>query len=91
MHDEQTFKLNTEFTSERFENEILLYSVTDTSAIYLSETAFLVYGICSSGKSFGDIIACLEEAYPEQKMTIREDVTMAIQQLHEHGALIFNE
>lgn len=91
MLDAQTFKLNTEFSLERFDNEILLYSPTDTRAIYLSETAFLVYGMCSSGKSVGDIIACLEEAYPDQKQTIREDVAAAIDQLLDNGALLVNE
>ncbi len=82
---------NAEYALERFDNEILLYSVTDTKAVYLNETACMVYGMCNSGQTIGQIITLLEEAYPEQKTTIRQDVCEALQQLIQDGALIVNE
>jgi hypothetical protein len=91
MLDTQIPKVNNEFKLERFDNEILLYSVTDTTAVYLNETAFLVYGMCSSGRNIGEIIALLEEAYPDQKHTIRADVTAALDQLIDNGALFLND
>lgn len=83
--------MNAEYKLEKFDNEILLYSVTDTKAVYLNETACMVYGMCNSGQTIGQIIALLEEAYPEQKTTIREDVGETIRQLIQDGALILNE
>lgn len=91
MLDTKIPELNDEFNLERFDNEILLYSVVDTRAVYLNETAFLVYGMCNSGKTVGEIIALLEEAYPDQKDTIREDVAAAINTLTENGALHFRD
>jgi hypothetical protein len=91
MLDTQIPKVNNEFKLERFDNEILLYSVTDTTAVYLNETAFLVYGMCISGRNIGEIIALLEEAYPDQKHTIRADVTAALDQLIDNGALFLND
>ena len=91
MLDTKIPTVNSEFKLERFDNEILLYSVTDTTAVYLNETAFLVYGMCSSGQTIGEIIALLEEAYPDQKSTIRADVTAALDQLIDNGALLLND
>jgi hypothetical protein len=91
MHDRQIPVLNPEYKLEKFDNEILLYSMTDTRAVYLNETAFVVYGMCGSGQTIGEIIALLEEAYPGQKDTIREDVIPALSQLIENGALLLND
>jgi hypothetical protein len=90
MNDTQIPKINSEFKVERFDNEILLYSMTSTTAVYLNETAFLVYGMCGAEQTVGEIIALLEDAYPEQKMTIRADVTAALEQLVENGALLLS-
>lgn len=87
MLDTQVPVINTEFKLERFDTEILLYSITDTRAIYLNETAFIVYGMCTEGRTVGEIIGLLEEAYPEQKASIREDVGTALSHLVENGAL----
>lgn len=87
MRDSQIPELNSEFQLEKFEDEILLYSISGTKAVYLNETAIIVYGMCSSGQSLGDIISLLEEAYPDQKDTIREDVFAAMDVLLENGAL----
>ena len=91
MFDTQIPTVNKEFKLEQFDNEILLYSITDTTAIYLNETAFLVYGMCGSGKTVGEIIALLEEAYPDQKDTIRDDVNTALVQLTDNGSISFND
>jgi hypothetical protein len=87
MLDTKIPEVNDEFKLERFDNEILLYSVIDTRAVYLNETAFLVYGMCGSGQTVGEIIVLLQQAYPDHKDSIREDVTAAINTLVENGAL----
>ena len=91
MLDTQIPIQNSDFTLEQFDDEILLYSITDTRAIYLNNTAFLVYGMCGSGQSIGEIISLLEEAYPEQRDTIRGDVIAALEQLRQIGALTLND
>ena len=89
--DAQVPSLNEEFKLERFDNEILLYSVSDTTAVYLNETAFMVYAMCGSGQTVGEIISQLAEAYPDQKKNIREDVMVALSHLIDSGALLLND
>ena len=91
MLDTQIPIQNSDFKLEQFDDEILLYSITDTRAIYLNNTAFLVYGMCGSGQCIGEIISLLEEAYPEQRETIRGDVIAALEQLRQIGALTLND
>ncbi|MDK9707817.1 MAG: PqqD family protein [Desulforhopalus sp.] len=91
MKDSQIPVLNEGFKLEKFDNEVLLYSVSDTRAVYLNDTAYLVYGICSSGRNIGEIIALLEDAYPEDKAAIRGDVILALKQLVKNGAVVLND
>lgn len=91
MKDSQIPVLNEAFKLEKFDNEILLYSVSDTRAVYLNDTATLVYGMCSAGRNVGEIIAMLEEAYPDDKAAIRIDVTAALHQLVDNGAIVLHD
>ncbi len=88
MEYSQKFNLNPEFKVEKFDDEILLYAVSNTSGVYLNETAYLVWGMCSQDQTVEEIITLLEETYPLQKTTIRGDVTAAIESLVEYGALV---
>lgn len=88
MEYSQKFTLNPAFKVEKFDNEILLYAVSNTKGVYLNETAYLVWEMCAQDHSVEKIIELLEEAYPQQKATIREDVVAAIESLVENEALI---
>jgi len=88
MEFSQKFTVNPAFKVEKFDNEILLYAVSSTKGIYLNETAYLVWEMCSQDNSIEEIIVLLEEAYPGQNDTIRMDVLAAVESLVENGALI---
>ncbi len=88
MEYSQRYSLNPAFKVERFDNEILLYAVSDTSGVYLNETACLVWEMCAQDQTVAEIISVLEAAYPEQAAAIAEDVAAAITSLVEYGALI---
>lgn len=83
--------VNKNFISESFENEILLYTESDTKAVYLNETAYLVWKMCEDRKRIGDIITLLEETYPDQQEQIRPDVLEALRTLSEIGAVSFTD
>lgn len=87
---EETFSINPAFKVEQFKNEIILYSVSEASGIYLNETAYLVWQMCGQAHSVGEIILLLEGAYPKQKVSIREDVPQAVELLVATGALLTN-
>ncbi len=88
MADSQKFVLNPAFKAEKFDNEVLLYAVSNTRGVYLNETASLVWEMYGQNLSIDKIITLLEEAYPQQKEAIREDVATAFESLIENGALI---
>jgi len=81
MNDTRIPVRNDAYTLENFDGEVLLYSTADTKAVYLNETAFLVYGMCDAERSIGEIIALFEDAYPEQREVVRQDVLDALSDL----------
>lgn len=83
--------INKDFISEAFENEIILYTLSDTKAVYLNETARLVWQLCADQLTVGEMIAQLENAYPDQAAAIREDVLEALDRLSKIGAISFSD
>jgi hypothetical protein len=88
MKNPRKFTLNPDFTTEEFDDEILLYAVSTGKGVYLNKTAGLVREMCGNGHAVEEIIALLEETFPEQKNVLRNDVHTAVQALLEHGALL---
>lgn len=88
--DHSTPLVNKGFVSETFDNEIVLYTVTDTKAIYLNETAHLIWKLCEDKQSVGAIISLLEESYPGHSSVIREQVLETLTALSEIGAISFD-
>jgi hypothetical protein len=62
--------------------------MSDTTGIYLNETASLVWQLCSKKYSIAEIIGLLEEAYPKEKNNIAEDVVSTVETLVEKRVLI---
>ncbi|MFW2367950.1 MAG: PqqD family protein [Desulforhopalus sp.] len=90
MKDSQRFRLSSEFKIEKFDNEILLYAISSARGIYLNQTAYLVWELCAQNHSIAEIIAFLQETYPQQKEYIREDVITSIESLVETEAIIID-
>lgn len=86
MKSEAVPRANTEFNLEQIDDELLLYHPAKTKAVYLNETAALVWQLCDSNRSVGEIVSLLEENYPESD-TIRTDVEQTLQQLADNGAV----
>jgi len=77
---------NTEFSLEEIDDELLLYHPAKTKAVYLNETAALVWQLCDSKRSVSEIISLLEENYPESD-SISNDVEATLKQLADNGAV----
>lgn len=77
---------NTEFNLEEIDDELLLYHPAKTKAVYLNETAALVWQLCDSKRSVSEIISLLEENYPESS-SIKSDVEATLEQLADNGAV----
>jgi hypothetical protein len=90
MKISDNFSVNPEFKVEKFDNEVLLYAVSNSKGIYLNETAYLVWEMCGKGQSVKDIIDALQKVYPEQADAIQSDVLCAIQSLVESKVLVID-
>ncbi len=87
MQDSQKIKINPDFQLEEFEGEILLYSVSDTTAVYLNETAHLIWLLCHENMTVEEMVQFLQEKYPEQKDEVREDLMISLQALVAQGVV----
>ncbi len=60
------------------------------SAIYLNETAALVFRLCDGKRSTGEIETLLKEAYPETAEAIESDVRTVLGNLVDAGAVVLS-
>lgn len=90
MNTDAIPRANTEFSLEEIDDELLLYHPAKTKAVYLNETAALVWQLCNNERSVAEIVSLLEENYPESD-TIRSDVEQTLQQLADNGAVELND
>ena len=78
---------NTEYRLEKMDGELLLYHPAATTTVYLNETASLIWHLCDGQRSVGEIVASLQESFPEAGDGIASDVESALNSFVEHGAI----
>jgi hypothetical protein len=79
-----------DFQLEEIDGEVLLYSPKATRSIYLNPSASLIWRLCTGEFSTQEIIASLQEQFPEQADTIAEDVITTLDQFVESQAIELN-
>lgn len=67
--------------------ETILYTEVETQAVYLNDAAYAVWQLCKEDLTVGQIIEYLEEAYPQQKDHIRDDVMTALNTLESNNVI----
>lgn len=77
---------NPDFNLEEIDDELLLYHPAKTRAVYLNETAALVWQLCDGRRAVADIVSLIEENYPESD-NIRSDVEQTLGQLSDNDAV----
>ncbi|MCI5212091.1 MAG: hypothetical protein D3910_25675 [Candidatus Electrothrix sp. ATG2] len=65
MQSDQWITLNSDFATEVFEDEILLYAIATGKGVYMNKTAGLVLEMCGMGQAVEEVISQLEDAFPE--------------------------
>ena len=78
---------DTGYRLEEFDGELVLYHGTATQVVYLNETAALVWRLCDGQRSVEIICDLLKESYPDTANQIEHDVTAALADLVQAGAL----
>lgn len=91
MNDKQIPKINPEYTLEKFDNEILLYTEAGTQAVYLNDAAYAVWQLCQEGVTIEQMVHYLEGSYPDQKGQIKSDVYSALETLKSSGVIEFED
>ena len=71
---------------EDIDNESLIYRMPAKSAIYLNETATVIWKLCDGTRSAREIVAVLAEAFPQDAETVGADVQATIDELVRIGA-----
>ena len=73
---------------ETIEGEVLLYHPRNTRAIYLNATAAVIWGLCDGRRCVREIVAMIEESYPDAGNGLAEDVLATLAQLRDNGVLL---
>jgi hypothetical protein len=79
-------KPRSDFKLVELEGESMLYSSDDRKALYLNETASMLWKLCDGERSIGAIEDLLREAYPEAA-GLSGDVEAAVALFIGHGAI----
>lgn len=79
------------FTAEDFDSETLIYNEAGSKAFYLNDAANAVLQLCREDLSVGQIIECLQQAYPDKAQTIADDVAGVLETLIESGVVTLSD
>jgi Coenzyme PQQ synthesis protein D (PqqD) len=71
---------------EALDDELLLYHPAQARAIYMNETATVIWGLCD-GRTVEEIAEVLAGAFPDAPGSLPEDIRATIEQLVEFGAV----
>ena len=74
-----------DYRLEVMDNELLLYHPVATKALYLNETASLVWQLCDGQRSVETIRSLLQQAYPQTNEQITKDVRFVLKQFLKQG------
>jgi len=67
------------FELEEIDGELLLYSPESTRSIYMNSTASIIWRLCDGQLTVGEIVELLQEAFPEARDSIEQDVIDSIE------------
>jgi Coenzyme PQQ synthesis protein D (PqqD) len=70
------------------EGELLLYHPEQTMAVYMNAPGAVIWGLCDGQRTVTEIIALIEQAYPEAQLEITADVLKTIAELYEKKLLV---
>lgn len=76
-----------DFQLEEIDGEALLYSPSATRSIYLNPSAAVIWRLCSGEFSVEEIIASLQEQFPDEASSIAEDVPTTLEKFIESDAI----
>ncbi len=85
----RTPKKKQDFRLEEVDDELLLYHPVRTTALYLNNTAALIWKLCDGRRSSVEIGALLADAFPAGAHTIQDEVESTLDELARLAAVEF--
>ncbi|MGO9357951.1 MAG: pyrroloquinoline quinone biosynthesis peptide chaperone PqqD [Xanthobacteraceae bacterium] len=76
-----------EIVTDTLEGELVLYHPQRTTAIYLNQTASLIWGLCDGHRSLAEIVELLAMHYPDAGSNLETEVREAIESLRQQRAV----
>lgn len=87
MKNNDTPQRDAEYVLEQIDNDYQLRHRGRDDAIYINDTAALIWELCDGKRKIAEIKRMLKEAYPDAAAGIDADVDEVISMLAHHGAL----
>lgn len=81
------FAKNPDLFVEDMDEEMVLYEAGSHRAIYLNETAAVVWKLCDGTRTVQELVQMLGENYPDARADLRRDIESAVEMLLREGAL----
>ena len=85
--DEKIVIQNSQFNLQEMDDEQLLYNPLITKTIYMNSTATLIWKLCATSLTVGQIIEILIDQFPQSSSQIRVDVIETIDELTKSQAI----
>jgi hypothetical protein len=76
-----------DYRLELVDDETMLYNPADTKIISFNQTAALIWHLCDGQISMEEMISALQEAYPDSRDEIAEDVRATLEQFEKIGCI----
>jgi len=75
------------FELRNVNNELQLYKAKDNTALYINESAAMIWQLCDGEMKVEDITSLLKDSYPDAAEMMDKDVKEVLAMLKEHGAI----
>ncbi len=82
---------NADFRLEELDDELLLYHPTETRTVYLNPSASLIWRLCDGSRTVADIVALLQDSYPDAEDDIEQQVEATLKQFADYGAVTLKQ
>ena len=76
-----------DFQLEEIDGEVLLYSPSATRSIYLNPSAAVIWRLCTGEFTAEEIIDSLQDQFPDEAESIKEDVLSTLEKFVESSAI----
>ena len=76
-----------DFRLEEMDGELLLYHPASTKAVYLNETASMIWKLCDGERTIGEILELLRESFPEAGESMEADVESTLESFADQAAI----